>query len=82
MRTPLRLVALALGAVIAVLLVGAVGAAAYLEVQAYRTLKATYPQLIQVLQAHEVALQKLTGAPTITSTPPDAAAPTAPAPPK
>ncbi len=67
MRAYLRPVVFALAA----LTCGILGAALYLEVQAYRTLKATYPQLIQVLQAHEAALQKLTGAPTFSLGTPD-----------
>lgn len=77
-RTPFRLLALALGVVVLVLLVGAAGAAAYLEVQNYRALKATYPQILQILSAHEAALQKLTGGPTFTTEPPQAAPQAAP----
>lgn len=77
-RTSLRLILLVLGGTVLVLLLGAIGAAAYLEVQNYRALKATYPQLIQILQAHEAALQKLTGAPTFSLPPQEKAEPAQP----
>jgi len=63
---------------------GILGVMAYQEIQAFRTLKQLSPQIIQILNAHEQALQKLTGAPTIqlptSANPPPAPAP-APGPP-
>lgn len=64
--TPLRLSVLILVALVTFLGCGGVGAWAYQEYTAYRQMQALLPQMINVINAHEQALQKITGAPTIT----------------
>lgn len=52
---------------VAFLTFGAAGAWLYQEYTAYRQMQALLPQIVNVLNAHEVTLQKITGAPTVAS---------------
>lgn len=61
----LRTALLAVLAVLAVLLLGAAGAWAYQEYASYRQMQALFPQLINVVNAHEAVLQKITGVPSV-----------------
>jgi uncharacterized membrane protein len=63
--TPLRLSVLILVALVTFLACGAAGAWAYQEYTAYRQMQTLLPQMINVINAHEQVLQKITGAPTI-----------------
>jgi len=51
--------------ILAVLLLGAAGAWAYQEYTTYRQMQALFPQIINVVNAHEAVLQKITGAPSL-----------------
>lgn len=63
--TPLRLFVLLAAALVTFLGCGVAGAWAYNEYLAYRQMQVLFPQMVNVINAHEQALQKITGAPTI-----------------
>ena len=60
-----RTIALVLVAALAFLLFGAAGAWLYQEYTAYRQMQLLLPQIVNVINAHETTLQKITGAPSI-----------------
>lgn len=60
-----RTIALVLVAALTFLLFGAVGAWMYQEYTAYRQMQLLLPQIVNVINAHETTLQKITGAPSI-----------------
>lgn len=60
-----RTIALVLVAALTFLLFGAAGAWLYQEYTAYRQMQLLLPQIVNVINAHETTLQKITGAPSI-----------------
>ena len=60
-----RTIALVIVAALTFLLFGAAGAWLYQEYTAYRQMQLLLPQIVNVINAHETTLQKITGAPTI-----------------
>lgn len=47
------------------LVVGAAGAWAYQQYAAFQQMQALFPQIVNVINAHEAVIQKITGAPSI-----------------
>lgn len=47
------------------LVVGATGAWVYQQYAAFQQMQALFPQIVNVINAHEAALQKITGTPSI-----------------
>lgn len=75
--TPLRLSVLIAVAFVSFAACGVAGAWAYNEYLAYRQMQTLLPQMINVINAHEQVLQKITGAPTIAPSSGGAGAPPA-----